>query len=78
MELPKIVEKKSKTVQLMPGVYYYCRCGLSKDQPFCDGAHEGSEFLPKKFRIDEPKNVYACMCKHTKSAPYCDGSHNKL
>jgi CDGSH-type Zn-finger protein len=55
--------------------YYWCSCGLSKNQPYCDGSHKGSEFTPKAFEADKPK-VFLCGCKLTKNPPYCDGSHN--
>ncbi|MBT5855217.1 CDGSH iron-sulfur domain-containing protein [bacterium] len=74
---PIIVAKKCCTEKLYPGKYHYCTCGHSKDQPFCDGTHpEG--FEPKRFKIDEPKQVYLCLCKHTKNAPYCDGTHSHI
>ena len=76
--LPKIVKKSSIALNLYPGTYYYCNCGLSQDQPFCDDSHQGTDFSPKKFRIDEPKQVHLCQCKHTKKAPYCDGAHRLL
>jgi CDGSH-type Zn-finger protein len=78
MENPKIVERKSRSVNLDAGVYYYCRCGLSADGIFCDGSHKGTSFTPKKFIVDEPASVYICMCKHTKNSPFCDGAHKVL
>lgn len=78
MELPKIVQRHSKREALRPGTYFFCRCGLSANQPWCDSSHEGTGFVPKKFVIDEPKEVSLCLCKHTKSAPFCDGSHRAL
>jgi CDGSH-type Zn-finger protein len=75
---PNIVKKAGISIKLMPGIYYYCRCGLSKNQPFCDGNHKETTFQPKKFILDEPKELYACLCKHTQNAPYCDGSHKKI
>jgi CDGSH-type Zn-finger protein len=65
-------------VRLDPGVYYYCRCGLSQTQPWCDGAHKGTDFQPKKLVIDTPQEAYICMCKHTQKSPFCDGAHKKL
>ena len=57
--------------------YFWCACGLSKNQPFCDGAHKGSEFTPVKYEATASKKVYFCGCKATASQPLCDGSHNK-
>ncbi|MCF8373191.1 MAG: CDGSH iron-sulfur domain-containing protein [Bacteroidales bacterium] len=57
---------------------YWCACGKSKNQPFCDGSHLGSEFNPVAFSLAEDKEVALCMCKQTANPPFCDGSHNKL
>ena len=77
-KLPRICDRKGKNVNLYPGVYSICSCGLSKDQPYCDGAHQGTDFVPKRFKLQEPQSVYMCMCKHSKAFPYCDGSHKQL
>jgi CDGSH-type Zn-finger protein len=55
--------------------YFWCACGKSANQPFCDGSHQGSEFTPVKFDADESKQVYLCGCKTTGNRPMCDGSH---
>jgi CDGSH-type Zn-finger protein len=55
--------------------YYWCSCGQSKGQPFCDGSHKGSDFSPVKFEATESKKAYFCGCKATASQPLCDGSH---
>ncbi|MFV2003931.1 MAG: CDGSH iron-sulfur domain-containing protein [Gammaproteobacteria bacterium] len=55
--------------------YYWCACGKSNTQPFCDGSHKGGEFSPVKYVADESKTVYFCGCKTTKNQPLCDGSH---
>jgi CDGSH-type Zn-finger protein len=74
-----IVFQKSPIVQKVePGTYYWCACGRSKGQPFCDGSHKGSGFAPVKTEITEAKTVAWCGCKHTKNAPFCGGSHSKL
>ena len=56
--------------------YYWCSCGKSSKQPFCDGSHTGSEFGPLTWKADQSKKVFFCTCKLTKDAPMCDGSHN--
>ena len=56
--------------------YYWCSCGLSKKQPFCDGSHKGTAFKPLLFKADQSKKVFFCTCKQTNDQPMCDGSHN--
>ncbi len=58
--------------------YYWCSCGKSKGQPFCDGSHSGSEFAPVAYQAEQTKTVYFCGCKQTANAVLCDGSHSKL
>ena len=58
--------------------YYWCACGLSATQPFCDGSHKGSGLAPVPFKADASKTVYFCGCKATTTAPMCDGSHSRL
>ena len=58
--------------------YWWCSCGQSKNQPFCDGSHKGSEFTPVKWDATESKTVYFCGCKQSGKAPLCDGAHNNL
>lgn len=63
-------------VQLAAGKqYYWCTCGRSKSQPFCDGSHQGTGFEPKAFSVNENKTAWLCTCKKTRNAPFCDGSH---
>ncbi|ATE59730.1 CDGSH iron-sulfur domain-containing protein [Thauera sinica] len=58
--------------------YFWCACGRSRNQPFCDGSHEGSGFGPVEFTPETDGTVFLCGCKHTAGVPYCDGSHKKL
>lgn len=57
--------------------YFWCACGRSNKQPFCDGSHKGTGFTPVKFEATESKKVFFCGCKQTQTQPLCDGSHKK-
>ena len=61
-----------------PGTYYWCACGRSSSQPFCDGSHHGTSFNPMPVQISEPRQVKWCTCKNTKTPPFCDHSHREL
>lgn len=79
MSQPKIAGRKPIMVELKKGEdQYWCACGLSKNQPFCDGSHRTTDITPKKFTAEESGDAYLCMCKHSKNPPFCDGSHAKL
>ncbi|MEK6245811.1 MAG: CDGSH iron-sulfur domain-containing protein [Pseudomonadota bacterium] len=78
MTEPTIAQKSPYAVELAPGDYWWCVCGQSKRQPFCDGSHKATEFTPMKFTTAEAKKVWLCGCKRTASPPFCDGSHKKL
>lgn len=79
MSLPTIAGKAPIGVELEAGkTVYWCSCGLSKKQPFCDGSHQGTSFVPMAHTPTETKKAYLCTCKHTKKSPLCDGSHNTL
>ena len=56
--------------------YFWCTCGISSKQPFCDGSHTGTEFKPLKYLAEQSKKVFFCSCKQTNDQPLCDGSHN--
>ena len=57
--------------------YYWCSCGKSSKQPFCDGSHTGSGFNPVVYKAELTKKMFFCACKQTNKQPFCDGSHNK-
>lgn len=76
---PKIAARKPKAIELTQGEeYYFCACGHSKNQPFCDGSHKSTPFKPLPFTAEESTSAYLCMCKRSSNLPYCDGSHAKL
>ncbi len=58
--------------------YYFCTCGRSASQPFCDGSHKGTDFKPQPFTAEEDGDAYLCACKHSANTPFCDGSHKKF
>ena len=78
MAEPKIADKRPQVLELEPGEYYYCACGESSKQPFCDGSHAGTEFSPKAFTVEEKKRYAVCCCKRTGNSPFCDGTHSGL
>ena len=55
--------------------YWWCACGLSKQQPFCDGSHKGTQFTPVRYQATETETKAFCVCKRTQSRPFCDGTH---
>jgi CDGSH-type Zn-finger protein len=57
--------------------YWWCSCGRSARQPFCDGSHRGSEYRPLAFTAERDEVVAFCRCKRTRQAPRCDGSHRR-
>ena len=57
--------------------YYWCGCGKSSKQPFCDGSHKGTDFKPVVYKAEATKKMFFCACKQTNNQPFCDGSHNK-
>jgi CDGSH-type Zn-finger protein len=78
MEEPRMAERKPALVELEPGTYWWCACGRSAKQPFCDGSHKGTGLAPMKLEVAEEKKLALCQCKRTGNAPMCDGSHRTL
>lgn len=79
MSEPVIAAYKSEKINLVKGQeYYWCSCGRSKSQPYCDGSHQGTDLTPVKFVAIEDGIKSICMCKYTKTPPFCDGTHKLL
>ena len=74
-----IAQKAPYPVEVTEGkTYYWCACGRSKNQPFCDGSHQGTGFEPVAFTAEKTETAYLCGCKRTANQPYCDGTHKSL
>lgn len=73
---PEIAGRAPVPVDVEAGkVYWWCACGRSARQPFCDGSHKGTEFSPMEWTALDTKRMFFCACKRTRGAPLCDGSH---
>ena len=76
---PEIAQAAPFPVEVEAGKsYFWCACGRSANQPFCDGSHKGTEFEPVRFEVEEEDTYWLCQCKHTGNQPYCDGTHSDL
>ena len=79
MSEPTIAQKSPYPIQVEAGKSdYWCACGLSANQPFCDDSHKTTDFTPVKFEAAESKTVYRCGCKHTANPVFCDGTHARI
>jgi CDGSH-type Zn-finger protein len=79
LDPPKLAGKTPMPVEVEAGkTYFWCSCGKSATQPFCDGSHKGSTFTPVKWTAIQSRKVFFCACKRTGGAPLCDGTHSAL
>ena len=79
MKIPEIPQPSPYAIDVEAGKsYWWCSCGKSKKQPFCDGSHKGSEFSPSEFKATKNETIYFCGCKQSKNGALCDGSHKSL
>ena len=78
MEKPVVAAKSPAVLELEAGEYWWCACGRSRRQPFCDGSHKGTGITPRKVELTEKKRLAFCNCKQSGHAPMCDGSHARI
>jgi CDGSH-type Zn-finger protein len=79
MSEPEIGGRAPIPVEVEAGKsYWWCACGRSKTQPFCDGSHKVTSFTPIEFKAEKSEKVFFCTCKRSGRKPTCDGSHKKL
>ena len=77
-EKPVVASRMPAVIKLEAGEYWWCSCGKSSKQPFCDGSHKGTSFTPEKVQISKSQNIAFCNCKHSGTGPFCDGAHSSL
>ena len=79
MSDPEIGGRAPIPIEVEAGkIYWWCACGRSKNQPFCDGSHKVTSFTPIEYRAEKSAKVFFCTCKRSGKKPLCDGSHKKL
>ena len=79
MDQPNIAQTAPMVVNVEAGkTYWWCACGRSKNQPFCDGSHKGSSFSPMEWQATSSEQKWFCCCKHSAKKPFCDGTHKTL
>ncbi|MEM7231486.1 MAG: CDGSH iron-sulfur domain-containing protein [Planctomycetota bacterium] len=75
---PECPQKSPVVSNMEPGEYWWCSCGRSKGQPFCDGSHAGTDFVPKRVVVEEAKTIAWCACKRSENGEFCDGAHSRI
>ncbi len=79
MSEAQVAQRAPYAVEVSEGKrYFWCACGLSQKQPFCDGTHKGTDFKPVVYQAEASKQVFFCGCKQSKNSPLCDGTHKQL
>ncbi len=77
-EQPMVCDTKPLGMEMEPGSYWWCACGRSAGQPFCDGSHQGTGIQPVKHEVSVAGTVWWCQCKHSGNGALCDGTHRTL
>ena len=78
-DAPRIAQKKPYKVNVTAGkTYFWCACGRSANQPFCDGSHEVTDLRPVRYKAEKDGTVFFCGCKQTGNKPLCDGTHKTV
>ncbi|MEM1048099.1 MAG: CDGSH iron-sulfur domain-containing protein [Pseudomonadota bacterium] len=79
MDKPVVAQKSPMPVEVVAGkTYFWCSCGRSANQPFCDGSHKDTAFSPIPWKSEETGKKFFCCCKMTDGQPFCDGTHSKI
>ncbi len=75
----KIAQRAPYAVDVMEGkTYFWCACGHSANQPFCDGSHKVTSYTPVAYTADKTGKAFFCGCKHSVHQPLCDGTHKTV